>query len=565
MKARTERQDKESSAPDMGRASKQDALSGNANFDDMRAEAVAQRRCAEYANSGPRMDRQRTTVSAIQRKTEDNAAEPNRTGLPDQLKAGIESLSGISMDGVKVHYNSSQPAQLNAHAYAQGKEIHIAPGQEKYLPHEAWHVVQQAQGRVRPNMQMKLNRAVNEDVNLEQEADVMGFRALSAGSVERKGVSGILMGSVASAPIQRKVGFEFETSNLIMGADAKQRVKSGNGFHIDADTAQGGGNCIEFVIDPAETLTIAKAYIANAVEMATSLKRNSKLDVGKVGNRVFDPSWKATAQHTEGVSMDELPHFLKTNLEDSTDHNGMYGKFKSFLDISGRENKPEDGMSQLVMWYVYALQRWETNSDTTEGPKNAMAIMSRTDFFSMYAYIKSIGREQAYKDAEEKALATLGIDRDQRLIRPGYKSSDDGNEEIKNDLTVGEWLDSFTEGFDEVILDRKGNETNKTAHKAKDELSPPKGFRHLEPEYSMGAMGMDGNLVVIESRARNQMQSVEAKDWSSYADQVFSEIKERKPVQPTTKTGASSKFWDEDYGMTRSGKPESDDVGDGYA
>src|SRR5262245_54471381 len=43
---------------------------------------------------------------------------PNRTGMPDSLKTGIESLSGLSMDNVKVHYESSQPAQLNAHAYA---------------------------------------------------------------------------------------------------------------------------------------------------------------------------------------------------------------------------------------------------------------------------------------------------------------------------------------------------------------------------------------------------------------------------------------------------------------
>ena len=29
----------------------------------------------------------------------------NRTGLPDGLKAGIESLSGVSLDPVEVHYN----------------------------------------------------------------------------------------------------------------------------------------------------------------------------------------------------------------------------------------------------------------------------------------------------------------------------------------------------------------------------------------------------------------------------------------------------------------------------
>ncbi len=73
----------------------------------------------------------------------------HKSTLPDALKTGIERLSGMSMDHVKVHYNSDKPAQLQAHAYAQGSDIFVAPGQEHHLPHEAWHVVQQRQGRVR--------------------------------------------------------------------------------------------------------------------------------------------------------------------------------------------------------------------------------------------------------------------------------------------------------------------------------------------------------------------------------------------------------------------------------
>ena len=67
----------------------------------------------------------------------------NKTGLSDNLKAGIEELSGQNLDDVKVHYNSPKPAQLQADAYAQGTDIHLAPGQEKHLPHEAWHMLQQ--------------------------------------------------------------------------------------------------------------------------------------------------------------------------------------------------------------------------------------------------------------------------------------------------------------------------------------------------------------------------------------------------------------------------------------
>jgi hypothetical protein len=100
----------------------------------------------------------------------------NKTGMPDSLKSGVESLSGYSMDNVKVHYNSSKPAQLNALAYAQGSDIHVGPGQETHLPHEAWHVVQQMQGRVQPTIQEK-GVGINDDVALESEADVMGARA----------------------------------------------------------------------------------------------------------------------------------------------------------------------------------------------------------------------------------------------------------------------------------------------------------------------------------------------------------------------------------------------------
>lgn len=111
---------------------------------------------------------------------QDGDAVPNRTGLPDRLKSGIESLSGMSLSDVKVQYNSSWPARLNAHAFARGTDIHIATGQERHLPHEAWHVVQQAQGRVKPTAQMH-GAAINDNPALEREADVQGQRALQVG------------------------------------------------------------------------------------------------------------------------------------------------------------------------------------------------------------------------------------------------------------------------------------------------------------------------------------------------------------------------------------------------
>ncbi|MDC8759993.1 DUF4157 domain-containing protein [Janthinobacterium fluminis] len=207
-------------------------------FVDNRPTAVAQRKLQEMISNSPRVLQQKVQMDAIQnsprmvaqrqqrealfggamQRQEDEASpdkrqpaqameEPlqakfaseapvqlaqapatkfNNTSLPDQLKSGIESMSGMSMDHVKVHYNSSQPAQLNAHAYAQGSDIHLAPGQEKHLPHEAWHVVQQAQGRVRPTTQMGVGVLMNDDEGLETEADVMGGKAMQLNSMQIK-------------------------------------------------------------------------------------------------------------------------------------------------------------------------------------------------------------------------------------------------------------------------------------------------------------------------------------------------------------------------------------------
>jgi hypothetical protein len=125
-------------------------------------------------NARPEVQRQRDHAARL-------ANRRNRTGLPDRLKSGIEAMSGLSLDDVKVHYGSARPARIGAHAYTQGSDIHVAPGQERHLPHEAWHVVQQKQGRVRATRQLK-GVDVSDDAGLEREADTMGARV--GGAIE---------------------------------------------------------------------------------------------------------------------------------------------------------------------------------------------------------------------------------------------------------------------------------------------------------------------------------------------------------------------------------------------
>lgn len=166
-------------------------------------------RLAAMIDDGPAMAAQRRLAAmahdAAPRQREIPAVA-GRTGLPAQLRTGIESLSGLSMHDVSVHYNSGKPAQLNALAYAQGSEIHLAPGQERHLPHEAWHVVQQRQGRV--NATTRVNAVgVNDDARLEREADVMGARSSafsSDGQTLQPRAAG-LPSSGASGTVQRAV------------------------------------------------------------------------------------------------------------------------------------------------------------------------------------------------------------------------------------------------------------------------------------------------------------------------------------------------------------------------
>ena len=56
----------------------------------------------------------------------------------------------------------------------------MASGQEKHVAHEAWHVVQQKQGRVQATTSVG-GMAVNDNAGLEREADVMGAKAASFG------------------------------------------------------------------------------------------------------------------------------------------------------------------------------------------------------------------------------------------------------------------------------------------------------------------------------------------------------------------------------------------------
>ena len=231
MKAPLEAQTGSSRQSAASRSATARKASGKPAFVDNRPAAIAQLKLADAIDESPYMAAQRMRLGSrpgdaavpLQRMS---APARNDTGLPDKLKSGVESLSGLSLDNVKVHYNSSRPAQLSALAYAQGADIHVAPGQERHLPHEAWHVVQQAQGRVRPTMEAQ-GVAINDDARLEAEAAALGERAvrMKVSGEPRQG-NARMRGSTGVPPVQGSGGPQSRTA--LQGMKPVQRMFNGN-------------------------------------------------------------------------------------------------------------------------------------------------------------------------------------------------------------------------------------------------------------------------------------------------------------------------------------------------
>lgn len=119
----------------------------------------------------------------------DAQREQNVTGMPVAVRAKLELALGADFSGVRVHYDSRLPAELGATAFAQGQNIHVAPGNwapettrgQEILAHELTHVIQQRAKRVVPTAEMNGIKLNNEAV-LEAEADTAGRLAARSGT-----------------------------------------------------------------------------------------------------------------------------------------------------------------------------------------------------------------------------------------------------------------------------------------------------------------------------------------------------------------------------------------------
>lgn len=469
-------------------------------------------------------------VSPFQLQKGAAAPPPNNTGLPDQLKSGIEAISGYSMDDVKVHYDSGKPAQLQALAYAQGTDIHVAPGQEKHLAHEAWHVVQQKQGRVQPTVQLKARVPVNDDIGLEKEADVMGARALQR-QVTETGMSSLIKTSkTATGPLQRKVGFEFETTNKITEeyrntAPLKAHLLEGqDGFwHIQNDD-----NKLEFVTEPFNDIKSIPTVIGQMIAVIKDILHNTGGDgiyEAKKANgwnfnlkiKISDALFYASPQSTEGVHLQNIPAMLKEHLPEDA-WQAIDAKAKDIIPAKD-EDDGSDGPVQGLLYAILSLFNDTLDDELEEdemGPKQLLTMMHRTDFRSMYLSLPENQRllfKQWVKGGppngtfhnDKGLMKTMKNAWDAKIYAKPYHGALPNPDRVDT-MWPG---DSFREFFNSIW-------GNPNTPNLKDSQSPPAGYtshRQIDmdnqrrgadqPEMAKYAMGTQG---MVEGRALFEMR-----------------------------------------------------------
>ncbi len=156
---------------------------------------------------------------------------------------GMDVADHQPIQAASEHGQEYQPLESATWPTGEGT-IQRQAGQERHLPHEAWHVVQQKQGRVKPTIQAQ-GISLNNNEGLEREADRMGGVAFNTNPISKHPPI-LLSDNPRGNIVQRKVGFEFQTNLGVGIADKGKQIFLGEKeWYIEGDQGE-----LEFVTEP---------------------------------------------------------------------------------------------------------------------------------------------------------------------------------------------------------------------------------------------------------------------------------------------------------------------------
>lgn len=331
----------------------------------------------------------------------------NTTGLPDQLKSGIESLSGYSMDDVKVHYNSSKPAALQALAFAQGSDIHVGPDEEENLAHEAWHVVQQKQGRVSARFQAK-GASINDDQQLEKEADVMGARAAATPAHSSKDRASLKTNATASNFGGEVAQLAKATVDPQTGPITLEASDAGSGIIFMRNKGQHAGDEVRDTVGVTKILDEAGwADLANSPRNYHRAHGYSEA-FGGAGDKANvawwgsdkETAWTADEEKVRGGGLAQDASWKPGDTEE-----GQYKVTRTLFGTTALSAKYLPGLNAAAAWglndsraaWTRALAALNTpQDDRAEGERQKAALVGKVDSF-MKAFLKDLAFEQVDK------------------------------------------------------------------------------------------------------------------------------------------------------------------------
>jgi hypothetical protein len=395
---------------------------------DQRQSAILQQKEQSMIDSSPRVASQRQDFTdALGASAYPRASH---TTLPQKLKTGIETLSGMNLEDVRVFYNSGSPAGLGALAYTQGNEIHLGPGQEKWLPHEGWHIVQQRQGRVRPTT-YKAGFPINDQVALEREADSMGTRAMRAGrdNDEHKGPDvnrGLNDLAFKNVYAQLKNGDTGPGAEHFLSDDEaaenalpnksvflamlREQIEAAAEIELSA-IDQTVENCPYIAYWFAHYQDLPASEIERAVRLYAPETRNTTFALEVISiivNRVQAGLREQLATGTiDPVDKDE-PSELKENGKPLSDNQVFQlGCCKSTEAVDGRQRQPNDNLEENYSPGTGELdRRGNETRDTEFETKLAELIYEEKELYAVHKNIAQLIADATNKTGKKKTIKT---------------------------------------------------------------------------------------------------------------------------------------------------------------
>ena len=346
----------------------------------------------------------REAASVVQRHSDGTSP------LPAPLRSGVEALSSVSMDDVQVHYGSARPAQLDALAYAQGSDIHVAPGQEAHLPHEAWHVAQQRQGRVDATRQMK-GESLNDDSALEAEADRMGARAARVGqdlSVQRA------TDTMSARVVPARTVATTVDSEVAQRRAKNPRREDSSAYQPDPVAEADVGKepyhkLTEHHIVPHATLDKAQKKLGDDLDVGQFLPKPGEITVRMMTNlksgwsvKWVDDFNKANPDHP--VGMDELAETAAARLIPWLQDNSTETAVKRLdVDAVTKGLQADDDMDDVwaaafIEWFPGNIVRGPTNRKYDQSDGNALDK-------ELIHLLRTVRGDAAHADAAEELMA----------------------------------------------------------------------------------------------------------------------------------------------------------------